>query len=382
MNRVKILFVDDNEKVLDSFARIFRKKLDVSVAVNGKEALKKMAQEGPFAVVVSDYKMPEMNGLNFLSQVKKDYPDCIRILLTGFADLDTAIKAVNESNIFRLLTKPCPKELMNKALDDGIKLHKIIISERELLENTVNGAVKLLVEILSTVKPKSFSRATRTASLANELSGKLFLPKKWILTTSALLVNVGLLTVPDVLMNKLNQGDEITLEEKMVLDNYPVAAAKMIKHIPRLEPVAELVAKQNAFLGKSVNSILELDFSVKDRIDQILHLVRLYLYAKSCGISEKDSLDLIKSKSNFDSDLVNALFEVSQGEFQYEISSLALREIPVNSILAEDVYLKKPRKKLLYKGQELTLNLKEYLIMLDKSIGVEQPITVLLPFGK
>jgi response regulator RpfG family c-di-GMP phosphodiesterase len=381
LKKTKIIFVDDDKKVLDSFVRIFRNKLDISVAENGNEALKLIAEKGPFAVVVSDYKMPEMNGLDFLAKVKKSYPNCIRIMLTGFADLDTAIKAVNESNIFRLLTKPCPKELMNKALDDAIELHHIVMAEKELLENTVNGAVKLLVEILSTVRPSAFSRATRTANLANEVAGKLSLPRKWILTTSALLINVGLLTVSEPIMEKLNQDDEVTLEEKMLLDNYPMAAAKMIKHIPRLEPVAELVGKQEAFLGQPPQRLLARDYTGREKNDQILHLVRLYLHIKASGFSEKESLKMIKEKAKFDAEILNALYEVVEGEFQYEISSFLLNEIPVDSILAEDVYLKKPRKKLLYKGQELTSNLKDYLVMLDKSIGVEQPITVLVTYN-
>src|SRR4030042_1805929 len=93
----------------------------------------------PYAVIVSDLKMPGMNGIKFLSKVREMAPDSVRVMLTGFAELQTAIDAVNEGNIFRFLTKPCPPDILSRALDMGIEQYRLITAERELLEQTLKG---------------------------------------------------------------------------------------------------------------------------------------------------------------------------------------------------------------------------------------------------
>jgi len=103
----KILFVDDEKFVLDTFRRNLRKHFEIETAEGSMAAFDQLERNGPFAVVVSDLKMPKMNGVEFLSMVKTRYPDSIRIMLTGQGDLNTAVAAVNQGSIFRFLTKPC-----------------------------------------------------------------------------------------------------------------------------------------------------------------------------------------------------------------------------------------------------------------------------------
>jgi len=109
MNK-KILFVDDEINVLHGYRRNLRSLFDVHIANSGSEALKIIAEQGDFAVIISDYRMPEMDGIELLHKVKEISPDTIRIILTGFADMQIAIEAINEGNIFRFLTKPLPTD--------------------------------------------------------------------------------------------------------------------------------------------------------------------------------------------------------------------------------------------------------------------------------
>jgi DNA-binding NtrC family response regulator len=129
----KILFVDDEPNVLSALKRELRKQFEIETAENGEAGLRTIAAFGPYAVVVSDYNMPGMNGTRFLSNVKKIAPNTVRIMLTGFASLDTAIRAVNEGNIFRLLIKPCPPELLSRALSAAIDQYRLIMTEKQLL---------------------------------------------------------------------------------------------------------------------------------------------------------------------------------------------------------------------------------------------------------
>jgi CheY-like chemotaxis protein len=130
----RILFVDDEKGVLDGYERLLRKEFYISVAQSGREALGVIQEHGPFSVVISDMRMPGMNGAEFLSQVRQLAPDTVRMLLTGYTDLKAAIDAVNEGNIFRFLTKPSTKEVLVDAINMGLKQYQLVTHERELVK--------------------------------------------------------------------------------------------------------------------------------------------------------------------------------------------------------------------------------------------------------
>ncbi len=126
----RILFIDDDTNILDGFKRKLRKRFSIETAEGGEKGLDAVKRNGPFSVVVSDLKMPGMDGNRFLSQVKDLSPETARILLTGYADLRSAIEAINNGNIFRLLTKPCDTVDLIQALENGIEQYKENIDSR------------------------------------------------------------------------------------------------------------------------------------------------------------------------------------------------------------------------------------------------------------
>lgn len=129
----KILFVDDEAPALDGYRRILRQEFPVATALSGEEGLVTIRTTGPFAVVISDMRMPGMNGSEFLAQVRSKSPDSVRMLLTGHADLDSAIDAVNRGNIYRFLTKPCEKESLVEAILSGMAKYSAVVAEKELV---------------------------------------------------------------------------------------------------------------------------------------------------------------------------------------------------------------------------------------------------------
>lgn len=122
----KILCVDDDPNILQAYQRSLRREFEIEVAKGGKEGLEVIASQGPFAVVVSDMRMPGMDGIQFLSKVREQTPNTVRIMLTGHADRQTAIDAVNQGNIFRFLTKPCSPEILAKSLEEGIQQYQLL----------------------------------------------------------------------------------------------------------------------------------------------------------------------------------------------------------------------------------------------------------------
>jgi DNA-binding NtrC family response regulator len=120
----KILFVDDESNILDAYKRQLKKQFPVETALGAEEGLNAITKKGPFAVIVSDLRMPGMDGNQFLAKVKEAAPESIRMMLTGYADFKTAMEAINSGSIFRLLTKPCAKETLADALSEGIEQYK------------------------------------------------------------------------------------------------------------------------------------------------------------------------------------------------------------------------------------------------------------------
>src|SRR5579862_170915 len=167
--RLRILFVDDEPNVLQGIARTLRNEYDVTTAESAAAALEILNNSQPFAIVVSDLGMPGRDGISFLSEVHRVAPDTVRMLLTGQADLDGAIAAINEGAIFKFLTKPMPPATLSRALAGAATQYRLVTSERVLLEQTLRGSMQALTDVLSLAQPTAFGRVTRLKRHVTEL---------------------------------------------------------------------------------------------------------------------------------------------------------------------------------------------------------------------
>ncbi len=130
----RVLCVDDDPLLLAGLVVGLRGRFDITTSDNGPEALRLLAERGPFTVVVSDFGMPGMDGAQFLERAREVAPDAIRILLTGQATLQDVIDVVNQGQIFRFLAKPCPTELLARNIEDAVDQVRLVTRDRELLE--------------------------------------------------------------------------------------------------------------------------------------------------------------------------------------------------------------------------------------------------------
>ena len=240
----KVLFVDDDANILAGYQRALRKQFRIEIAVGAEAALKIVERQGPYAVVVSDMYMPGMNGVQFLAKVKEIAPDTVRIMLTGNPDLRTAIEAVHHGHIFRFLTKPCPPESLAMALEAGIEQYRLITAERDLLEKTLSGSVRMLMEILAMVDPHLFGRAQTLRGYIRSLAQTLQVGEIWKLELAATLAQVGLVTIPPVVVLKARAGHPLSEAEQEMLERVPEISHNLLINIPRLDPVARIVLYQ------------------------------------------------------------------------------------------------------------------------------------------
>ena len=238
----RILCVDDEPRVLDSLVLTLRREYEVHIASSGDEALRMLQTLGTFAVVCSDMRMPQMSGAQLLNKVMKLYPETTRVLLTGEPGRDGVVNAVNEGQVFRFLTKPCQPDKLRTALDAAIAQHRLMTAERVLLQETLVGCIKALIDVLAITNPVAFGRANRVKRLTEQLANDLGIPNFWQLEAAAMLSQLGYLSLPVELVEKLYYGEQLTAEEKTLAEGVPAVANRLLGNIPRLEPVLQILS--------------------------------------------------------------------------------------------------------------------------------------------
>ncbi len=240
MNKAKILFVDDQPSLLNAMARHFDAMFDVHTAIGGEIGLREI-EATEFAVIVSDMQMPGMNGIEFLRRARRRSPDTIRVMLTSNDDQQTAVEAVNEGAVFRFLNKPCQAEELERVLALAVEQYRLVTAEKELLEGTLRGSIRLLTDILSMVAPKSFGRALIMQEYARVLADELQLERAWELELAAMFSVVAYVTVPAETLSRLGRGQALSSEEQAMLMRLPESASKLLENIPRMESVRRIL---------------------------------------------------------------------------------------------------------------------------------------------
>lgn len=139
----KILCVDDDPKVIESLQLQLGQNHEISIARGHEQGLDLVAREGPFALVISNYSLPGINGAEFLRRVHELSPETVAVLLTGRAELDVAVSALHGGRIFRFLKKPCPPEVLDQAVRDSLEQYELLASAR-LLTSRLNQASEQL----------------------------------------------------------------------------------------------------------------------------------------------------------------------------------------------------------------------------------------------
>jgi len=237
----KVLFVDDEPRVLEGLALLLRKEYELHFASSGEQALLKMREQPQLAVVVSDMRMPGMDGATLLHAAMQSCPHATRMLLTGEAGRDAAILAVNKGQIFRFLAKPCPIDELKAALEAAVAQHRLHNAERAVLQETLIGCIGALMEVLAIANPVAFGRAEHIKRLSVELAARFDCTNFWQLEAAALLSQIGYLAVPSEIVEKVHSGAALTPDQQALASAVPAVATKLLDHIPRLDPVLQIL---------------------------------------------------------------------------------------------------------------------------------------------
>ncbi len=348
----KVLFVDDEPAILDTYQRLLGREISVDTAVGGFAGLDAIAKSGPYGMVISDMRMPDLDGPHFLARVREIDPSMTRVAITGYVDIDTAVYAVNEGHIFRFLTKPCSKADLLKAIRAGLEQHRLLLAEKELLEGTLRGCVLVMSEMLSFSNPAAFGRAMRLRRLMQHANSKLQLKSWWQLEIAAVLSQLGCVTLNQELVNAAYSGERLSPEDQKKYDLHATIASQMLSRIPRMEAVAQMIALQNAPTAeiKAANPVekREIETGV-----QLLRVGLAYDALINRGVPPSEACRRVRATmKGVDPSILDALddLEVAVPLCTRECN---IRELAVGMILHEDVHTSTGLL-IVAKGQELT----------------------------
>ena len=377
----KILLVDDEPAVLQGYQRLLRGEFNLDTAVSGAGALIALEKNGPYAVVVSDMRMPQMDGVELLTRIKTLSPDSVRVMLTGNADIQTATKAVNEGNIFRFLTKPCEKELMATTLTAALMQYRLTTAERQLLEHTLSGSIQVLTEVLSLVNPAAFGRAARARRYIHHIVTRLSLGNPWKFDVAAMMSQLGCVAIDPATIDAVYAGRELSAPEQARYDTHPMIARDLLSKIPRMEPIAWIVAHQNQPIG------VEGDIADRDQADmrlgaQILQVTLAFDDLLRRGHSRCEAATRIsRQRRGVDPRIFEALVELEPETADKHLRRVPVEEIVPGMIIEQEIHTGAGLL-VVAKGQEVTsaliLKLKNFLAAkaIENAVQVSSPLAL------
>jgi response regulator RpfG family c-di-GMP phosphodiesterase len=173
VDRPRVLLVDDEPRVLEALTVVLGQRWVVETAGDGAGALSRLREGRPYSVVISDMRMPRMSGSELLARTRAEFPETVRVMLTGEGDLSAAILAINHGGVFRFLVKPCPPDVLRETLDDAVAEHRRIVADRRRRREAVAGSVRSLALAVDAKDPSTRQHSERVGAMAAELAAAL-----------------------------------------------------------------------------------------------------------------------------------------------------------------------------------------------------------------
>lgn len=358
----RVLLVDDEPDLLAGMVRNLRSEhFDLVTANCGAEALELLRNRGPFAVIVSDLKMPGMDGVALLGQARKLSPDTVRVLFTGAPDLDRAIAAINEGAIFRFITKPCSRIMMAVTLKTCVEQYELVSGQRILLEQTLRGAIKALTDVLGLTNPLAFGRATRLRRVVRMVALVAGIAEVWQVEVAAMLSQIGCVILPRVVLEKRNAGERLTDDEEAMVRRAPEMVEQVLSNIPRLEAVREILSYQDKHYDGSGAPNGTAGGEAIPWGGRALKLVLDLDQLESEGTPLSQACDTMRGRTGwYDPVILEVLAKVRDAQESSEVRELPVASLRAGMIFAQDV---RNRKGHLFaaRGQEVTRGLVEKL---------------------
>ncbi|GAA0579443.1 response regulator [Paractinoplanes ferrugineus] len=335
-DRTTVLLVDDENDILEALALQLRRDHKVLTAHNGDDALRVLSEQGPVAAVISDLRMPGMDGVELLRRVQLEYPDTTRVLHTAQDDLSAAIAAINDGGVYRYLAKPVKTDDLRATVHDAVELYGRSTTERHLLDTTLKASISAVFGCLELASPVAFARAGRIRTRVAELCSMMQLEALWEIEVAAMASQLGAVTIPPSVLAKLDKGLPCTEEEQHMIDAIPGVAVELLKDIPMMADVLEIVRG----LGKDqVNSPRKPQSPLIEAAIDVIRTAMDFETLESRGMEVESAIAVLECRDNSALRVLSALREVNGLDkvAERQVRGLKVAELEVGMRVAEDI---------------------------------------------
>lgn len=374
--RPHILVVDDephNRELVE--AMLTPEGYDVVCVEDGMAALR-MVDAQPPDLILLDVMMPHVNGFEVCRRIKAD-PETARIpvvLLTALTDRASLERGL-EAGAEDFLSKPVHKgELLLRVRN----LIRLVTLERDLLEQTLQGSINVLTDVLAQVNPAAFGRSERVARLVEALASDCDETCSWQLNVAARLSQLGCVTVPESVLERMYEGCDLSESEKEMLRGYPRAGHDLLVKIPRLEAIAHAVSYQAKRYDGGGEPNDEVRREQIPLISRLLMVALEYDTLRSSGHNAAAALDeMCRREGWYDPAILESLRRHLASELEVEVIEVSVFDLEPGMVLADDVHTR-DGKMLVARDTRITGAMVDRLVNWDRIGGVAQPVQVLV----
>ncbi len=241
-HKYKILIVDDEEDNLALLYRTLRTKYDITKANSAIEALEILKTQY-FDCILSDHKMPIMDGVEFLKRVNDAYPKTMRLLVTAYSDVKILIDAINYAKIYRYIKKPYSPDELLLIVESALETYQLKIDNENLisdLKDLFSGTIKAIIEALDAKDSFTSGRSKRVAFYAVKIVDKLALSPSEVsqIELAGLLHDIGMIGVAEEILNKTQQ---LTQDEYDKIKMHVHYSVKILEDIKQLQEITEII---------------------------------------------------------------------------------------------------------------------------------------------
>lgn len=365
---IRVLCVDDEPRVLEGLENHLSLKWEIGTATSAAAGLEELARHS-YAVVISDMRMPGGDGAHFLKHAARRFPNVVRLMLTGQADLNDAARAINDAGVFRMLLKPCPTDKLVTAVAAAVRQHELIMAEQVLLQQTLRSSVGVLTEVLGLLHPAAFGTGNRVASTVRHVLPKLEIDDAWQVELAAMLSQLGCVTFDPALLRAAEEG-RMTPEQQAAFSRHPEVGASLLGKIPRMQGVAAMVGAQLDTEPPSGSHTVLVG-------GELLQLAVRIDREQRRGVTFSDALGHVAGERAWDRSLVHALASY-QAELDGKVSGIGVRELAPRMVLESDA-VSPTGDVWIAKGLELTeVAIKQLRALASRQLLAE-PLMVRIP---
>eukprot|EP00903_Cladosiphon_okamuranus_P001029 g1027.t1 len=376
-----IVVADPDENVKKGFQRLFSSHKNVVCFSESDPALLFLKQNPGTSVIFSCFNLPGRGGTAFLRAAETIAPQATRIMLTREKSAEAIKKTLNEGHAFMYLEKPCqPTELVS-AMETALTHHRQLAKDRALLERTLAGSVKLLIDMLALFHPEAFRRTSTVRKQALKLAKALGMKKTWELEMAVMLSPLGEALLPKQILARYRAARSLTEQERDVLDRAPAQSRELLKNIPQLEKVSEYLYLSGCGYdgsGFPKDGPTGQDIPLISRILKLL--TDLWYASPESGPDAAAFEALTINQRKYDPKLLELAQHVLMDDVpearKKHVAQCYIRSLRPGDILVDDALTESSHELVLSRGHLLTPTTIRRLEHFHQTAGVRQPIRV------